>query len=63
MANVLKNLEKRVDIVDKYSIYNGEWGIIKAISDDGYYFVAIAGDEDAMPIFTRDQIRIRRTAK
>lgn len=54
-----KMIGKIVDIKDRDSIYYGEWGTIEAI-EDGYYYVAIADDKTAMPIFTMDQIKVRR---
>lgn len=60
MKHEPKLIGKVVTIKDAGSIYFGEWGTIEAIDDDGYYFVAIAGDKTAMPIFTRDQIKVRR---
>ena len=55
-----KNIGKIVTITDKYSIYCGEWGIVKDVDEDNYYTVAIAGDTTSMPIFHRSQIKIRR---
>ena len=50
---------KFVTIKDKYSLWNGEWGIVKFVDGD-YIYVAIANDESSMPVFTRDQIKVRR---
>lgn len=46
-----------VDIVDKESIYFGEWGVIKHIDEDGCYHVGIANG-DSLAIFDKFQLRI-----
>ena len=51
---------KRVVITNRDSIYYGEWGIVRGFDGDVYY-VAIANDENAMPVFNRDEFKVRRT--
>lgn len=54
---------KKVEIKDRYSLYFGEWGTIEAVDEDGTYYIAIAGDKSSMPVFSRDQIKVRRNRK
>lgn len=50
---------KIVYITNKDSWYYGEWG--RVISQDGDdYYVAIAEDKDSMPMFSRDEFKVRR---
>lgn len=51
---------KIVYITDKKSIYFGEWGRVIASNEDGEYYVAIADGTDTLPIFSRNQFRIRK---
>lgn len=50
---------RKVIITDKDSMYYGEWGTIIGF-DDAYYYVAIADGMDSVPIFKRDEFRVRR---
>lgn len=59
MKNNIKNIGKKCYIIDKESVYYGEWGIIKNF-DGEFYYVAIANGIDVLPIFDRKQIRIKR---
>lgn len=63
MTKEEKYVGKKCFIIDKESIYFGEWGIITEVWD-GDFCVAIAGGTHdlgyAEPIFSRDQLRIPR---
>lgn len=50
---------KKVVITDKESIYHGEWGTV-VLDDCGEYHIAIAGGTDSIPVFDRDQFRVKR---
>ena len=54
-----KLIGKKVHITDQQSQYYREWGIVKAY-DGEYYHVAIANGTDSLPMFNRDQFRVRR---
>lgn len=54
-----KLIGKKVFITDPDSIYFGEWGIVDDFDGEVYY-VRIANGKGAMPIFDRDQFRVRR---
>lgn len=55
-----KMIGKIAYITDRSSIYFGEWGEI--VDYDGeVYYIAIACGKDSVPIFDRDQFRVRRT--
>lgn len=43
----------------KTGIHKGDWGIIK-FYDGEYYHIAIFGDKNDCPVFTRDEIKIKR---
>lgn len=55
----MKNVGKKCYIINKSSIYYGEWGIIKHFDGECYH-VAIANGGSSLPIFDRDEIRIPR---
>lgn len=57
MKKLDKNIGKVAFITNKDSIYFGEWGIIKNFDGD-YYYIAIAGGTDSIPVFYRDEFRI-----
>ncbi len=54
-----KLIGKVAFITDRDSIYYGEWGTIVDFDGDVYY-IAIANGMDSVPIFDRDQFRVRR---
>ena len=54
-----KLIGKKCFIIDKESMYFGEWGIITE-AFNGEFLVAIANGTDSEPIFSRNQIRIPR---
>lgn len=39
---------------------DGEWGIIRMIDDDGFYYVSPWNGEESM-VFDRSELRIKRT--
>ena len=53
----VKNIGKKCYIINKNSIYFGEWGIIKHF-DGEFYHVAIANGTDSLPVFDRKEIKI-----
>ena len=53
-----KIVGKIVYVVDADSIYFGEWGRVIKQDYDNYY-IAIADGRDAIPVFSRDQFRIK----
>lgn len=53
---------KRAYIIDKDSVYYGEWGIISHFDGECYH-IKIANGNNGMPVFDRDQIRIPRTTR
>ena len=56
----MKNLIGRtVDITDHESFYCGEWGTIIAQDEDGYH-IAIANGTDSVPLFDRNQFRVKK---
>lgn len=55
----MSDIGKMCYITDKYSIFNGEWGVIKDF-DGEYYHIAIANGALTLCIFTRKDIRIPR---
>lgn len=55
----MKLIGKTVTITARDSMYCGEWGIV-ADYDGEYYYVAIAGDRTAMPIFERREFKVRK---
>jgi hypothetical protein len=55
-----KLIGKVAFIIDRDSIYRGEWGTIVDFDGDVYY-IAIANGTDSIPIFDRDQFRVRRS--
>lgn len=55
-----KLIGKVAFITDRDSIYYGEWGTIVDFDGDVYY-IAIANGMDSIPIFDRDQFRVRRS--
>lgn len=57
----MNDIGKKCYIIDKESIYYGEWGIIKHF-DGEYYHVAIANGKNLV-IFKRNEIRIPRNRK
>ncbi len=57
-----KLIGEKVYITDKKSIYYGEWGIIKDY-DGEYYYIAIASGTDSLPIFKRNEFKLRRNRK
>ena len=56
----MTNIGKVAIVIDKYSMYFGEWGIIVDVDSDNCYYLAIAGDKSSTPVFDRCQIKIRR---
>lgn len=60
MTSTSKMIGKRAEIKDRSSWYFGEWGTIIDVDDDGCFYIAIADDKTSVPVFTRDQIKIRR---
>ena len=57
-----RNLVGRtVYITDPDSLYYDEWGIVVA-QDKFDYYVAIANGTDSVPVFSRDQIRVKKGA-
>ena len=54
-----KLIGKRAIITDKESIYHDEWGIIDDFDGEVYY-IKIANGSSSVPIFNRDQFRVRR---
>lgn len=58
----MKNINKSCYIIDKESLYYGEWGIIKHF-DGEYYHIAIRNGTDILPIFKRNEIRIPKAQK
>lgn len=55
MNNENKLIGKIVSITGGY--YSGEWGRVIAF-DGEYYYIAIADDRTAMPIFDRSEFRV-----
>ena len=47
----------RVTIVSPESWDNGGWGIVKGFDGENYH-VAMYGDENMQPIFTRAELRV-----
>jgi hypothetical protein len=66
MENPYKLVGKRVDIVDKDSIWCGHWGFIKMYNGDVYHVnggsISIA-EEGLTPVFDREQFKVRRIKK
>ena len=60
-ARILKStlIGKEVTITEPTSIHYGDWGIVKDF-DGEYYYVAMFNDESDMPVFIRDEFRVRR---
>ena len=57
----MKLIGKKVTITNKDSIYYGEWGTI--IDYDGeVYYIAIADDRSSLPIFERNEFKVRRAS-
>lgn len=54
-----KLLGKRVYVVDKESLYYGEWGTV-ADYDGELYHVKIVDGSDTMPVFNRKQLYVPR---
>lgn len=54
-----KLIGKQVTITAKDSMYHGEWGIVKDY-DGEYYYIAIADDTTAMPIFERKEFKVKK---
>ena len=55
----MKLIGKKAYITNKESFYYGEWGT--TIDFDGeYYYIAIADDNSAVPVFTRNEFIIHR---
>jgi hypothetical protein len=52
-------INRKAYIIDKESIYYGEWGIIKDYDGECYY-IAIANGIDSIPVFNRDQFKVKR---
>ena len=50
---------KKVDIIDRESFYFGEWGTI-LLEDGEDYHIAIADGKDSVPVFCRNQFRVKR---
>lgn len=44
-----------VDIVKGF--HEGDWGEVIDIDEDGYYYVAMFGERDDCPIFSRDELK------
>ena len=57
-----KMIGKKVYIIDKNSFYYNEWGIIKYY-DGEYYHIAIANGEDILPIFKRNEFKVKKQVK
>jgi len=57
-----KLIGKKVYITDKDSIYYDEWGIIKYY-DGEYYHIAIANGVDSLPIFKRNEFKVKKQVK
>ena len=57
-----KLIGKKVFITAKDSWACGEWGIVRDYYD-GYYYIAIANDQNTTLIFTRSEIKIPREAR
>lgn len=55
-----KLIGKKAFITDKESVYFGEWGIIDHFDGECYH-IKIAEGSDSVPVFDRDQFRVRRT--
>lgn len=53
---------KVVDIINKDSLYYAEWGTIVAQDESGYH-VAIANGRDSVPVFDRDEFKVRKEKK
>ena len=50
---------KEVRIIDRESFHYGDWGTI--VDFDGeYYYIAIFGDVNDAPIFTRNQFKVSK---
>jgi hypothetical protein len=56
----LSSIGRKVNIIDKESMYYSEWGTVQAF-DGEYYHVAIANDTDCVPIFLKDQLEFSKT--
>lgn len=54
-----KLVGKRVYIIDKESIYYGEWGIVAHYDGDSYH-IRIANGSDSVPVFDRKQFMVPR---
>lgn len=54
-----KLIGRRVYIIDKDSIYFGEWGIVTDYDGEAYH-IRIADGSDSVPIFDRSQFRVPR---
>lgn len=59
MTMKTKLVGKRVYVVDKESIYYGEWGTV-ADFDGELYHGKIANGSDTMPVFDRKQLYVPR---
>ena len=59
MAREVNLVGKIVYITDSASIYFGEWGRV-IDQDDGDYYVAIAEGMDSVPVFCRNQFKVKR---
>jgi hypothetical protein len=55
-----KLIGKTAYITNRDSQYYNEWGTIQYYDGD-YYHIAIADGKDNLPIFSRDEFKIRRT--
>ena len=55
----MKLIGKKAFVINRDSIYYGEWGVIKDFDGEVYY-LAIANGTGAMPIFDRDELRVPR---
>ena len=55
-----KLIGKVAVIIDRESVYHGEWGIISHY-DGELYHVKIANGGDSVPVFDRDQFRVPRS--
>jgi hypothetical protein len=50
---------KEVKIIDRESFHYGDWGTV--VDFDGeYYYIAIFGDVNDAPIFTRNQFKVSK---
>ena len=58
----MKDIGKRCYIINKDSIYFGEWGVVKHF-DGEYYHVAIANGTATLPVFDRKELKIPKNQK